>query len=146
MKRVSLLRRAPLRVHSPRRAARDPGWKPMKRSRRKSATVPEHEHLDAVASLGCLACLLDGHPGTPACIHHSRLRPDGTAYGTGCRASHFEVAPLCRPHHQGGVKGVLGRHSDEAAFVARYGDDLHLLSLTDRLLIGGTVLPLEVAS
>lgn len=134
MKRSPLLRRTPLRSSAPRLAARSPGRKPMKRSRRKAATAVEQEHLDRVAAMGCLACRLDGFPGTPPEIHHSRLRPDGTAYGAGCRASHFEVAPLCPPHHRGGVKGVPSRHGSEADFAARYGDDLVLLAHVDRLL------------
>lgn len=90
--------------------------------------------MNRVAALGCVACLMDGVEGTPAVIHHSRLRPDGTAYGAGVRAPHAEVAPLCPPHHRGGVKGVPGRHSDEAEFTARYGDDLHLLAYTAQRL------------
>lgn len=134
MKRTPLVRRTPLRVSSPRLASRAPGRKPMRRSRRKGPTPAEQEHMDRVAAMGCLACRLDGFPGTPPEIHHSRLRPDGTAYGAGCRASHFETIPLCPPHHRGGVKGVPSRHGSEERFVARYGDDLVLLALVARLL------------
>jgi hypothetical protein len=104
------------------------------RRKSKRKTAAEQEHLDLVAALGCLACRLDGFPGTPAEIHHSRLRPDGTPYGAGCRASHFEIAPLCPPHHRGGAKGIPSRHLSEPAFVARYGNDLVLLAHVDRLL------------
>lgn len=108
----------------------------MRRTRRRAAATEERAYLSLVASLGCLACLKDGVVDTPAEIHHSRLRPDGTAYGTGIRASHREVVPLCPPHHRGGVPGVLSRHLDEAAFIARYGDDLRLQSDVARLLAG----------
>lgn len=106
----------------------------MKHSRRPSHTAAEQAYLDAVAALGCVACWMDAVEDTPAVIHHSRLRPDGTAYGAGVRASHFEIAPLCPPHHVGGVKGVPGRHSDEAEFTARYGDDLHLQAVVRQRL------------
>ena len=106
----------------------------MKRSRRKAPTAAEQAHMDRVAALGCLACRLDGFPGTPAELHHSRLRPDGTAYGAGCRASHFEVIPLDPIHHRGGAKGIPSRHLTEADFTARYGDDLVLLAHVNRLL------------
>lgn len=108
----------------------------MRRTRCRAATAGERAYLSLVASLGCLACLKDGVVDTPAEIHHSRLRPDGTAYGVGVRASHREVIPLCPPHHRGGVPGVLSRHLDEAAFVDRYGNDLQLQADVARLLAG----------
>ncbi len=132
-RRRPLLQRTPLRSRSTLRRSR-PGRSPRPRARRPAHTQAEDAHLLAVAELGCLACLLDGWDGTPAEIHHSRLRPDGQTYGTSARASHFEVIPLCPAHHRGGKPGVLSRHLHEADFVARYGDDLHLLELVRRLL------------
>lgn len=63
----------------------------------------ERQHMDAVASLGCILCRRLGYHDTPAVIHHIR---DGQ--GMGQRASHYETIPLCPEHHAGktGLHGM----------------------------------------
>jgi len=34
-------------------------------------------HFERVAALGCIACLIDGNPGTPAELHHIRETAGG---------------------------------------------------------------------
>ena len=52
--------------------------------------------MAAVASIGCLACRLEGKRGTPAELHHPRAKA-----GMGERGSDIEVIPLCPSHHRG---------------------------------------------
>lgn len=59
-------------------------------------TKDEKAHLSKVSALGCIACHLQGTPGTPAEIHHPRA-----GAGKGQRASHYDGIPLCPPHHRG---------------------------------------------
>lgn len=56
-------------------------------------TKAEREHMDGVASLGCIACIERGQYDTPAEIHHC-----GT--GAGGRRNHMAVAPLCPEDHR----------------------------------------------
>lgn len=84
------------------------------------ATVKEGEHLERVASIGCVLCLFLGRGYVPAQIHHlfdSHQR------------SHWLVAPLCRECHQGpnGFHGLGG----ERPFRARYKlGEVELLAMT----------------
>ena len=91
--------------------------------------------MSAVAGLGCQACLQDGHPDTPATVHHSRTRPDGQKYGAGLRACHFETMGLCEAHHQGQLDtSQLAFHRNPQAFEARYGTELEILARVDEQL------------
>jgi hypothetical protein len=76
-------------------------------------TKKEREHMDRVASLGCLVCK------RPANLHH--IRPKGT--GIGRRSSHFEVVPLCWDHHQGN----FSIHNRKKAFEKKYGTEKQML-------------------
>jgi len=58
-------------------------------------TRAEEQHMERVASIGCVVCRRLGHGYSPAEVHH-------VAEGSGLR-SNFAVAPLCREHHQGGA-------------------------------------------
>ncbi len=71
-------------------------------AKRKSKTVNEKNHLDAVAALGCMVCRRLGFDDTPCQIHHIR---SGQGWG---RSSHFHTIGLCEPHHTGkyGVHGL----------------------------------------
>jgi hypothetical protein len=64
---------------------------------------------------GCLIC------GGEAEIHHIR---DGQ--GTGQRASHFDVLPLCHIHHRTGKKGVAF-HAGPREWQAKFGKERDLL-------------------
>jgi hypothetical protein len=73
-----------------------------------------------IAELGCIACSLDGIPGTPAEVHHIRHQ--------GGR-KHFLTIPLCPPHHRGD-NGTVSVHGSPKKFKMLYGDELDLLNLT----------------
>lgn len=102
------------------------------------ATRAEQLHMSTVAGLGCVVCRNLGYGATPANIHHLR---DGQ--GASQRASHFEVLPLCKNHHQDGGYGVAF-HAGEKEWESRYGTERKLLAqvmeeveLAKEDLIGG---------
>jgi len=76
-------------------------------------TLKEKKYFSKVAELGCAVCRRLGSEGTPAEIHHPRIK-----VGMGQRSSNSGVIPLCPEHHRGstGVHG-LGRK----AFAQLYG-------------------------
>ena len=85
-----------------------------------------------MAELGCIACYLQGTPGTPAEIHHPRA---GT--GAGRKASHFDALPLCPPHHRGtDHPRTPSIHLAKRAFIDRFGTEYELLELVRRRLEG----------
>lgn len=91
-------------------------------------TVAEIKWMDAITALGCIACILDGHPGTPGAVHHL-LRG-------GRRMGHMHTICLCDPgHHQNGQeRGMVSRHPYKARFEARYGSEDMLLGRTQKLV------------
>jgi len=93
-------------------------------------TKDEKAHLSKVAALGCIACYLQGTPGTQAEIHHPR---SGT--GMGKRASHYDGIPLCPPHHRGTMHPqVPSIHMAKHAFIAEFGTEQELLEQVRRLI------------
>lgn len=103
-----------------------PPHKPGKRA----PTVAEQHWMDTIVEMGCIACRLDGHYGTPAAVHHI-LRG-------GVRMGHLYTLPLCDPgHHQNGREfGKVSRHPDKAAFESRYGAEIDLLTSVQALVRG----------
>lgn len=90
----------------------------------------EAQHLSRVAELGCIACYLIDHKGTPAEIHHPRA---GT--GMGQRSKHFDAIPLCPMHHRGTVGlSVPSIHGSKRAFIAAFGTEAELLAKVRELL------------
>lgn len=90
-------------------------------------THDEKRHLSKVAGLGCIACMIQGTPGTPAEIHHIRA-----GKGRGQRASHYEAIPLCPAHHRGTAHPqVPSIHLARRSFEAEFGTERELL---DRVL------------
>jgi hypothetical protein len=85
-------------------------------AKKKVATKGEREHLNKVASLGCLVCQ------RPANVHH--IRPIGL--GMGMRSGHYQTIPLCREHHQ----GQFSIHNCKEQFEARYGTEHEMLQRT----------------
>lgn len=86
----------------------------------------DRQHLNRVAALGCIACIIDGIRETPCEVHHPRA---GT--GKGMRASHREAIGLCPPHHRGTMHpAVPSIHLDRLTFIERYGTEAELLQLT----------------
>lgn len=92
-------------------------------------TKAERQHLDRVAALGCLCCALEGHPDTPALIHHIRA-----GQGLSQRASHYDTLPLCELHHVGTDSHYPSIHRAKRAFEARYGTERELLERVRALL------------
>ena len=93
-------------------------------------TKAEKHHLNKICSIGCVACIIQGTPGTPAEIHHPRA---GT--GSGRRASHYDAIPLCPMHHRGTAGlSVPSIHGSKNAFIERFGTEVELLELTKTLI------------
>lgn len=92
--------------------------------------LAERKHLALLADMGCIACLLSGHQGTPAEIHHIRH-----GMGLGQRNDHFKAIPLCPAHHRGtsGNK-IASVHGAPNAFALEFGTELQLLSKVNELL------------
>lgn len=91
-------------------------------------TKAEKIHRMRVASLGCIVCLNQGHPDTPACLHHIR-----NGRGMSQRAPEFEVIPLCPFHHQqGGLGNAI--HAGQATWEANHGKERDLLAQVLQLL------------
>ncbi len=158
MKRTEIKRRTPLRAkaHPPRLVKTIEGYTPRPRAvavavadtrARMVVTVPKPEKakpgkrtptaqerawMDAITTLGCIACLIDGHPGTPGAVHHI-LRG-------GRRIGHLHSICLCDPgHHQNGQeRGVVSRHPYKARFEQRYGTEPELLARSRALVSRGT--------
>lgn len=81
-------------------------------------------HFARVAALGCIACLIDGNPGTPPELHHPR-----SSAGMGQKAPDTDVLPLCHRHHRGtDHPRTPSIHLDRLAFIERYGSETELLA------------------
>ena len=102
-----------------------------------SPTKAQVQRFQAIADLGCVACLLDGRGGEPPDIHH--------LLSGGKRRGHDATIGLCPWHHRGQPKNGLGEvgmralfgpsmHHHKRAFIERYGSDDALLEMQDRLL------------
>lgn len=86
-------------------------------------TKDEKAHLSKVAALGCIACFIQGTPGTPAEIHHPRA-----GSGMGQRASHYDGIPLCPAHHRGTMHPkVTSIHLARIDFIDQFGTEQELL-------------------
>ena len=87
----------------------------------KSVTAEQKRFHDALASLGCIACRLDGNHQPIVSIHHidGRTKPD----------AHWLVLALCAGHHQNGTgaPGLIAVHPWKARFETHYGNQLCLL-------------------
>jgi hypothetical protein len=83
------------------------------------ATVKASNHMERVASVGCILCRQLGYDYVPAQVHH--------IFSTAER-SPFLTIPLCPEHHKGGT----GFHGlGEREFNRRYKtSEAHLLAQT----------------
>ena len=90
-------------------------------------TKLEKQHLSKVARLGCLICLKEGNPFSPAELHHIK----DVATIAGQRANHFEVIPLCINHHRIGKESF---HENSKGFSQKWGSQRELLKETLELL------------
>ena len=85
----------------------------------------EKRWISDVASLGCVACRNMGLGESPAEIHHIRR-----GSGMSQRASHFDVIPLCPPHHRASY--ATGYHADSKRWQIIHGTECELLEQTKR--------------
>jgi len=101
-------------------------WSEMMKGR--TPTRAEQEFMDKAASIGCIACLLEGRVVMEVSIHHinGRTKP----------GAHFEILPLCAGHHQEGtgIPGLIAVHPWKTRFEERYGKQEELLQMV-RILI-----------
>lgn len=89
----------------------------------RTPTADEQRFMNAIASLGCLACAKDGITNPWISLHHidGRTKP----------GAHFEVLGLCASHHQQDDSDPTRRlsvHGHKAQFEARYGTQYELLA------------------
>jgi hypothetical protein len=94
----------------------------------KTPTKAEKQFHYQLASLGCIACYLDGRYMEEVSIHHidGRTKP----------GAHLKVLPLCAGHHQAGTgaPGLVAVHPWKARFEKLYGRQSELLELCHELL------------
>ena len=101
-----------------RTAAPDMGVATPLRGKARSA------YFARVAALGCIACLMDGNPGTPPELHHPRANA-----GMGQKAPDRDVLPLCHRHHRGtDHPRTPSIHLDRLRFIMEYGTESELLA------------------
>jgi hypothetical protein len=92
----------------------------------------EKEHLSKIAAFGCIACHVQGTPGTPCEIHHVRA---GNKTGMGLKSSHFDAIGLCPPHHRGTAGlSVASIHGSKHEFIEQFGTEAELLELSKSLI------------
>lgn len=87
----------------------------------RSRSKAEKDHLDRVASLGCLICM------APAEVHHVT---NGTM---GKKSSDYDAIPLCPLHHRLGDYGVAF-HSGKKAWEEKFGTQGELLEIVRQRL------------
>jgi hypothetical protein len=93
---------------------------------KRPPTSEEREWMDRITAFGCIACYIDGHPGTPGAVHHL-LRG-------GRRIGHLYSICLCDPgHHQNGHPDKISRHPWRVRFERQYGTESELLGLSRNL-------------
>lgn len=96
----------------------------------RNRTSAEKRFHDQLASLGCIACRLDGTHNPVVSIHHinGRTRP----------GAHMQVLPLCAGHHQDGTgwPGLIAVHPWKRRFEDKYGTQEQLLERCRKLLEG----------
>lgn len=94
----------------------------------RTPSVAERRFHDRLASLGCIACRIDGNHNPMVSIHHidGRTKP----------GAHMRVLPLCAGHHQDGcgIPGLIAVHPYKRRFEDRYGSQYELLAMCEQLL------------
>ena len=94
----------------------------------RNPSAAEKRFHDQLASLGCIACRLDGNHNPIVSIHHidGRTKP----------GAHMRVLPLCAGHHQDGygIPGLIAVHPYKRRFEDRYGSQCELLVMCEQLL------------
>lgn len=94
----------------------------------RNPSAAERRFHDRLASLGCIACRIDGNHNPMVSIHHidGRTKP----------GAHMRVLPLCAGHHQDGygIPGLIAVHPYKRRFEDRYGSQYELLAMCEQLL------------
>jgi len=96
----------------------------------KGIAVTKEEKLfhEKLASIGCIACRMDGEKNYHVSIHHidGRTKPN----------AHKLVLPLCAGHHQEGTgaPGLISVHPWKRRFEARYGNQYDLLQICKEII------------
>lgn len=86
-------------------------------------TKAEKEYLSRVADVGCIACAIQGTPGTFAEIHHLRA-----GQGMSQRSDYHSAVGLCPAHHRGtDHPRTPSIHLAKRAFISRFGTEEQLL-------------------
>lgn len=89
----------------------------------RAPTAAERKFMDAIASLGCIACAKDGIVNPWISLHHIAGRTAVNA--------HMYVLPLCAGHHQDGTgvdPSLIAIHPYKTRFEERYGTQMELLA------------------
>jgi hypothetical protein len=81
------------------------------KKQKKSKTKAEKEHLNLVASHGCMVC-----DSPVVCVHHIRE--------SGEPRDHYKTIPLCPDHHQG-YSGI--HYLGKKEFYKRFGHEMDML-------------------
>lgn len=126
MKRSGFKRKPP--IHNPVEIG---SIKPRKAMKSKQCTVTsaDKSYWSELASIGCIACRIDGKENPFVSIHHV----DGRTKD-GC---HRKVLPLCAGHHQDGTgndKTMIAVHPYKAAFSEHYGSQESLIEMCRKIL------------
>lgn len=95
----------------------------------RTPTAAEQRFMDAIGSLGCLACAKDGNVNPWISLHHidGRTKP----------GAHMKVIGLCAGHHQDGTgadKSMIAVHPWKARFESAYGTQYELLEAAKQRL------------
>ncbi|QBQ72168.1 RecA-dependent nuclease family protein [Serratia phage Parlo] len=92
----------------------------------KHRTKSDNEWMGLITDLGCIACLVQGTPGTPGEVHHIRA-----GVGRGQRSEHKESICLCPAHHRGtDHPRTPSIHMARRAFIWKFGTEQELMERT----------------
>lgn len=89
----------------------------------RTPTAAEQKHMQIVGGMPCIACEKDGYHNDYISLHHV----DGRVK----HGAHFQVLPLCGPHHQHDDTDQLKRigiHPYKARFETLYGTSDQLVN------------------
>jgi len=96
----------------------------------KHRTKSDNEWMRRITEMGCIACMVQGTPGTMAEVHHIR-----EGQGRGQRSNHQQSLALCPAHHRGtDHPRTASIHMAKLAFIDQFGTEQELLELTRREL------------
>lgn len=96
----------------------------------KHRTKGDNAWMGAIVEIGCIACLVQGTPGTIPEIHHIRA-----GQGRGQRSDHQKSIALCPAHHRGTHHpDIASIHMAKRAFIEQFGTEEELYERTKQEL------------